>query len=117
MSVFKWYYEKNSLGWTLSTLRANSTTLTEAHEWNTNNNPILSPEDEDVRWFENKTIYKSLVIHASNKQTGHAFVTYYNAKGDTANYESIGMSVSDDMITWKRYGKNPEEEGVKIEYG
>jgi len=86
---------------------ANSTTLTEVHEWNTNNNPILSPEDEDVRWFENKTIYKSLVIHDSNKQTGHPFVMYYNAKGDTADYESIGMAVSDDMITWKRYGKNP----------
>ncbi len=86
---------------------ANSATLTEIHEWNTNNNPVLSPEDEDVRWFENKTIYKSLIIHDKNEQTGHPFVMYYNAKGDTADYESIGMAVSDDMITWKRHGKNP----------
>ncbi len=86
---------------------ANSTTLTEADEWNTNNSPLLSPEDEDVRWFENRTIYKSLVIRDSQKHTGHPFVMYYNAKGDTADYESIGMAVSDDMIAWKRYGKNP----------
>ncbi len=94
---------------------ANSTTLTEVHEWSTNNNPILSPEDEDVRWFENKTIYKSLVIYDSNKQTGHPFVMYYNAKGDTADYESIGMAISDDMITWKRYGRDPvitKHEGI-----
>ncbi len=86
---------------------ANSTTLTEANEWNTNNSPLLSPEDEDVRWFDNKTIYKSLVIRDRKKHTGHPFVMYYNAKGDTANYESIAMAVSDDMVTWKRYGENP----------
>lgn len=32
---------------------------------------------------------------------------YYNAKGDTAKYESIGMAVSEDMISWKRFGKDP----------
>ena len=104
------YLGGNTSGYEAGVLKigmANSTILTEVHEWSTNNNPILSPEDEDVRWFENKTIYKSLVIHDSNKQTGHPFVMYYNAKGDTANYESIGMAVSNDMITWKRYGKNP----------
>ena len=91
----------------LKTGLANSTTLTEHPVWNTNKKPVLSPEDEDVRWFENKTIYKSLVIHDNIKHTGHPFVMYYNAKGDTANYESIGMAVSDDMQSWKRYGKNP----------
>ena len=86
---------------------ANSSTLTEADEWNRNNSSLLSPEDEDVRWFENKTIYKSLVIRDSSEHTGHPFVMYYNAKGDTANYESIAMAVSDNMIEWKRYGENP----------
>ncbi len=104
------YLGGNTTGYETGMLKigvANSTTLTKVHEWNTNSKPILSPEDEDVRWFENKTIYKSLVIHDSKKQTGHPFVMYYNAKGDTANYESIGMAVSDDMVIWKRYGKNP----------
>ena len=104
------YLGGNTAGYETGTLKiglANSTTLTEADEWNTNNSPILSPEDEDVRWFENKTIYKSLVIRDSSKHTGHPFVMYYNAKGDTTDYESIAMAVSDDMIAWKRYGENP----------
>ena len=86
---------------------ANSTTLTEATEWYTSKSPLLSPEDEEARWFENKTIYKSLVIRDRKKHTGYPFVMYYNAKGDTANYESIAMAVSEDMLTWKRYGENP----------
>ena len=86
---------------------ANSNTLIEAHEWNRISNPVLHPKDADVRWFENKTIYKSTVIHDSSKLTGHPFVMYYNSKGDTAEYESIGMAVSDDMVNWKRYGNNP----------
>ena len=104
------YLGGNTAGYESGTLKigmANSTTLTEADEWNTNNSPLLSPEDEDVRWFENKTIYKSLVIRDSKKHTGHPFVMYYNAKGDTADYESIAMAVSDDMKSWERYGKNP----------
>jgi predicted GH43/DUF377 family glycosyl hydrolase len=104
------YLGGNTEGYEKGTLKiglANSSTLTGADEWNRNNSSILSPEDEDVRWFENKTIYKSLVIRDSSKHTGHPFVMYYNAKGDTANYESIAMAVSDDMIEWKRYGENP----------
>lgn len=91
----------------LKTGVASSPVLTGVREWNTAAAPVLSPEDEDARWFENKTIYKSLVIRDREEHTGHPFVMYYNAKGDTANYESIGMAVSDDMVTWKRYGANP----------
>ena len=104
------YLGGNTKGYESGTLKiglASTTNLTEAEEWNTNNSTLLSPEDEDVRWFENKTIYKSLVIRDSLEHTGHPFVMYYNAKGDTANYESIAMAVSDDMLTWKRYGENP----------
>jgi predicted GH43/DUF377 family glycosyl hydrolase len=86
---------------------ANSGSLTRADEWDRINKPVLSPDDEDVRWFENKTIYKSLIIHDSSKITGHPFIMYYNAKGDTADYESIGMAVSDDMIKWERFGSDP----------
>jgi len=104
------YLGGNTTGYEAGVLKvglANSTTLTEVHEWNTNNKPLLSPEDEDVRWFENKTIYKSHVIHDPDKKTGHPFIMYYNAKGDTADYESIGMAVSDDMISWTRFGNDP----------
>lgn len=93
---------------------ANSTILTEAVEWNTLDAPILSPDDKDARTFENKTIYKSLVIHDVEKHTGHDFVMYYNAKGE-GDYESIAMAVSDDMISWKRFGEKPvitREEGI-----
>jgi len=79
----------------------------EVKEWKTLPKPILRPDDEKVRWFENKTIYKSLIIRDKDQRTGHPFVMYYNAKGDTANYESIGMAVSDNMISWQRFGENP----------
>jgi len=104
------YLGGNTAGYESGRLKiglANSITPTETKEWNTKNAPLLSPEDEDARWFENKTIYKSLVIRDSSEHTGHPFVMYYNAKGDTANYESIAMAVSEDMVSWKRYGENP----------
>jgi predicted GH43/DUF377 family glycosyl hydrolase len=104
------YLGGNTVGYESGILKiglANSSTLTEVKDWNTNNSPLLSPEDENVRWFENKTIYKSLVIRDSKKHTGHPFVMYYNSTGDTANYESIGMAVSGDMVSWERYGRNP----------
>lgn len=104
------YLGGSTAGYESGTLKigmASSSKLTEAELWKTNNIPVLSPEDKAARWFENKTIYKSLVIRDSNRHTGHPFVMYYNAKGDTANYESIGMAVSDDMVNWQRYGENP----------
>lgn len=104
------YLGGNTAGYESGTLKiglANSKTLTTAKEWNTTNAPLLSPEDKDVRWFENKTIYKSLVIRDSLQHTGHPFVMYYNAKGKTGNYESIAMAVSDDMKTWQRFGEDP----------
>ncbi len=104
------YLGGNTAGYESGTLKigmANSSTLTKAELWQTNDVPLLSPEDKDARWFENKTIYKSLVIRDKERHTGHPFVMYYNSKGDTADYESIAMAVSDDMITWKRFGKDP----------
>lgn len=77
---------------------------TEAHEWQRLQKPILSPTDSDAGWWDNQKIYKSTVIRDSKKLTGHNFVMYYNAKG---NAERIGMAVSDDMVSWKRYGKDP----------
>jgi predicted GH43/DUF377 family glycosyl hydrolase len=104
------YLGGNSAGYESGVLKigvAHTTTLTDAVEWKTNSSAVLSPEDGDVRWFENKTIYKSSVIRDSSRHTGYPFVMYYNAKGDTADYESIAMAVSDDMVSWKRYGEHP----------
>ena len=104
------YLGGNTAGYEAGTLRtglAYSDDLTDTAAWETHERPILSPEDEAARWFENKTIYKSLVIRDEKMHTGHPFVMYYNAKGDTADYESIGMAVSDDMLHWQRYGEDP----------
>jgi predicted GH43/DUF377 family glycosyl hydrolase len=96
-------YEAGVLGVGMS----NNSVLTKSMEWQTLTKPILQPSDGDANWFDNKIIYKSLVIRDREKLTKHPFVMYYNAKGDTAKYESVGMAVSDDMISWKRFTKNP----------
>lgn len=104
------YLGGSTEGYEAGTLKiglANTTIITEANEWNRISSPLLSPEDEDARWYDDKTIYKSLVIRDTEKHSGHPFLMYYNAKGDTANYESIAMAVSDDLINWKRHGDKP----------
>jgi predicted GH43/DUF377 family glycosyl hydrolase len=104
------YLGGNTAGYESGTLKiglATSPVVSKPKIWQSNHEPILSPDDKDARWFENKTIYKSLVIRDKKQHTGYPFVMYYNAKGDTASYESIGMAVSNDMIHWKRFGKDP----------
>ncbi|MBZ5857684.1 glycoside hydrolase family protein [Flavihumibacter profundi] len=96
-------YEAGQLGVGI----ANTTDPGNAVEWQRMPGHVLSANDKDARWFENKTIFKSTVIKDDKRHTGHLFVMYYNAAGDTASYESIGMAVSDDMIHWSRYGKDP----------
>lgn len=91
---------------------ANTENLTETKEWQRLGKPVISAKDEDVRWYDNQTIYKSTVIHDPQKTLGHPFVMYYNAKGnDKANgkqtAERIAMAVSDDMILWTRFGNEP----------
>lgn len=84
------------------------------HEWNRHARPVLTSSDPDTRWWENKKLFKSTVIRDQQKLTGHNFLMYYNANGDSSGnkpkwrwFERIGMAVSDDMLTWKRYGANP----------
>lgn len=84
------------------------------HEWQRMNQPVLTATDKDVRWWENKKLFKSTIIWDKNKTTGYPFVMYYNANGDTSNnkpkwrwFERIGMAVSEDMIHWKRFGTDP----------
>jgi predicted GH43/DUF377 family glycosyl hydrolase len=69
-------------------------------------NPVLSSNQSDVREFENRTLYKSQIILDKAKTLGHPFVMYYNGKFKNG-FERIGMAVSDDMIHWQRFGKEP----------
>jgi predicted GH43/DUF377 family glycosyl hydrolase len=81
------------------------------HEWQRLSKPVLMSTDKDVRWWENNTMYKNSVIWDKSKTTGYPFVMYYNAKGDSLKpkrgAERIGMAVSNDMVQWQRYLKNP----------
>jgi predicted GH43/DUF377 family glycosyl hydrolase len=88
--------------------------ITKPHEWKSLGDPVLSMSDIDVRWWENKKLFKSTIIWDKTKIVGHPFVMYYNANGDTSNntpkwrwFERIGMAVSDDMINWERYQTDP----------
>ncbi|MBE8721602.1 glycoside hydrolase family 130 protein [Sphingobacterium pedocola] len=84
-------------------------------EWDRIDKPVLSSEDADIRWWENRhKLFKSYVIEDPQRNTGHRFIMYYNAVGDSLEnnkptrwYERIGMAVSDDMVTWKRYLQDP----------
>jgi predicted GH43/DUF377 family glycosyl hydrolase len=81
------------------------------HEWKRLDHPVMSSIDKDVSWWDNHTQYKETVIWDKTRLTGHPFVMYYNANGDSVNKkrgaERIGMAVSDDMTHWQRFGKDP----------
>jgi len=84
---------------------------TSAHEWTRLDHPVLSVLDKDVSWWDNHTQYKETVIWDKAKLTGHSFIMYYNANGDSVDKkrgaERIGMATSDDMLHWARNGKDP----------
>lgn len=76
-------------------------------EWQRQPKPVLSANDPGSNPFDNKTIFKSTVIRDEKQFSGYPFLMFYNAAGDTAQYESIAMAVSDDMVNWKRFGDKP----------
>jgi len=85
-----------------------------AHEWERLERPLFTAKDKDVRWWENRKLFKSTIMEDKKRLTGHRFVMYYNANGDSLSnnvktrwFERIGMAVSDDMIHWKRYLEEP----------
>ena len=92
-------------------IASTSKEITTPHEWDRFPAPALTSKDADVRWWENKKIFKSTVIWDKDKITGYPFVMYYNANGDSnlnrkSWYERIGMAVSNDMKHWTRFGKD-----------
>jgi len=82
-----------------------------AHEWKRLDKPVLTPSDADTRWWENDKLYKSTIIRDKSLLTGHKFVMYYNAHGDSiepqSGAERIGMAVSDNMVHWHRFLEDP----------
>ena len=81
------------------------------HEWQRLPQPVMTSKDEDARWWDNSTMYKNVIIKDDLRLTGNNFVMYYNARGDSINpgrgAERIAMAVSDDMVSWKRFGNEP----------
>jgi len=104
-------YEAGALSIGMAFTEQNPATV---HEWNSLDGPVLSATDQNVRWWENRKLYKSTVIRDKAKTTGYPFVMYYNANGDSAKnnlktrwYERIGMAVSENMVDWKRMPEEP----------
>ena len=76
-----------------------------AKPWQKLPSPVLKTTDADVRPFERETLYKSYIFRDPDKSLGSEFVMFYNAKPHRGS-ERIGIAISDDMISWKRYGEN-----------
>ncbi|QJD97279.1 glycosylase [Mucilaginibacter robiniae] len=101
-------YEKGLLSIGIAYTTQDPSTI---HQWQRLNHPVLTATDSNVHWWDNHTLYKETIIWDKAKTTGHPFVMYYNANGDSLNKkrgaERIGMAVSDDMLHWERFGLNP----------
>lgn len=109
------YFGGNSMGYEKGLLSL-SMAYTEkdpssVHDWKRLGKPVLTSKDADARWYDNSTMYKSYVIEDKERLTGHRFIMYYNARGDSINpargAERISMAVSNDMVHWKRFGNQP----------
>ena len=96
--------------------------ITQAHEWQSQDSPLLSIGDKDAQWWEKLTQYKSTVYELKDerrKTTGglpdelrkYRFLMFYNAGGinpqNQLKAERIGIALSNDLKRWKRYAANP----------
>ena len=98
--------------------------ITQAHEWQSGDKPLLSINDKDVQWWEKLVQYKSTIYSLTpspspkGERSGlpkelkkYRFIMFYNAGGvNPANdlkAERIGIALSNDLKKWKRYGGNP----------
>ena len=85
--------------------------ITEAHEWQASDKPILHIDDKDAQWWEKLTQYKSTVYWDKSKRFGKQFVMFYNAAGvhpqTGKKAERVGIALSDNMKKWTRYAGNP----------
>ena len=76
-------------------------------EWNKLEDPVLTADQPDARYFEKLTLYKSNVIRDPERRFGYPFIMYYNAKTEDG-YERITMALSKNMTDWVRYGEDPQ---------
>ena len=85
--------------------------ITQAHEWQSADKPLLSINDKDVQWWEKLVQYKSTIYDDPQKTLGKRFVMFYNAGGinpeNNLKAERIGIALSNDLKKWKRYNGNP----------
>lgn len=85
--------------------------VSSAHEWESQDKPILSIHDKEAQWWEKLTQYKSTVYWDKAKKLGAPFVMFYNAGGRHPETglkgERVGIALSKDMKKWKRYAGNP----------
>ncbi len=85
--------------------------ITQAHEWQSTDKPLLSINDKDVQWWEKLVQYKSTIYDDPAKTLGKRFVMFYNAGGinpaNNLKAERIGIALSNDLKKWKRYDGNP----------
>ena len=85
--------------------------ITQAHEWQSGDKPLLSINDKDVQWWEKLVQYKSTIYDDPQKTLGKRFVMFYNAGGinptNNLKAERIGIALSNDLKKWKRYEGNP----------
>ena len=96
------------------------TAITTPHEWQSSDKPLMHIDDKDAQWWEKLIQYKSTVYEDRQRSLGHRFVMFYNAGGvnpdNGLKAERIGIALSDNMKSWKRYAGNPvfthEEPGI-----
>lgn len=84
--------------------------------WETIDHPILSYDEKEAQWWEQLTQYKSTIYWMKDKKKRikgaekYPFVMYYNAGGKDETHpkgERIGIALSKDLKSWKRYAGNP----------
>ncbi len=81
---------------------------TAAREWTRlAENPVLTPDQRDARDFEHVTLYKSAIIRDESRTLGAPFVMFYNGKSAPYGVETIGLALSDDLRSWRRFGRGP----------
>ena len=94
--------------------------ITNAHEWQSGEKPLLSINDRDVQWWEKLVQYKSTIYSLtpspSPKGEGsglpkelkkYRFIMFYNAGGiNPANdlkAERIGIALSNDLVPYRKH--------------
>ena len=91
-------------------LASTDETIAEATEWTCEPEPIMSYKDPDAQWWERMTQYKSTIYKMDKRLLGEPYVMFYNAGGKDDTHpkgERIGIALSPDMKTWRRYVGNP----------